>query len=343
MPLLFITRTWHGTGGLQTLSHDLWREMGKEYGKDAILCRPTHSDILGLFLFACRAFFQGLRIGRAGGHIHLGDASLCFLGAWIGIFSGAKVTVTVAGLDIVYPAWWYQLLLRWSIRRMDTVCPISEATADVVRTIGVKEEKIVRIHCGIHTQEVPQRVVSSGTKNIVLLTVCRLVTRKGVDWFLHQVFPLLVAKYPTIQYRIVGEGPEREVIEELIEEWHFGNRVHLLGRVDDQVKNAEMLAADILIVPNIRMDSNMEGFGIVCIEASARGLPVAAARIDGLTDSVREGETGCFFDPEHPAEAAAAIDTMIHSAFDPSAVAKATKAHYDWSVLFPVYRDTVFR
>ncbi len=317
--------------------------MEKEYGNHAKLCRPAGRGFLGLFPFAFRAFFQGLTIGRAGGHIHLGDASLCSLGALIKMLTGAKVTVTVAGLDIVYAASWYQMLLRSSLPKMDLICPISKATADHLRRMGVADSQIRVIPCGLHTENLPCRTRIPLKQNPVLLTVCRLVPRKGIAWFLHQVFPLLAEVYPGLQYRIIGEGPERDTIEAVVKEWHFEKRVHLLGEVSNEQRDAELLAADVLVVPNIRTDSNMEGFGIVCIEASARGLPVAAARIDGLMDSVRDNETGCFFNPEHPAEAAAMINTMIIDPFDPSTVASVTKAYYDWSVLFPVYRDSVFR
>lgn len=322
------------------MSRDLWREIENRYGVDASVCYPKRRGVVSLVGFACRSLIAGLRAGKST-HIHLGDASLCPLGVLIVAVTGAKVSVTVAGLDVIYNAWWYQPLLRWSIRRMNTVCAISQAAADAAEKRGVPKSRIVIIPCGIDTQNLPLRPSPSPNPNpnIVLLSIGRLISRKGIAWFTDQVMPLLLETYPTLQYRIVGDGPERSVIEDSIDRRGLAAHVTLLGSCDDEERDAEILGADLLIVPNISVPGDIEGFGIVCIEASARGLPVAAANREGVRDAVQERETGRFFESGNAADATRVIGEMLRTPFDPLEVEQATAIHYDWARLFPLYEN----
>lgn len=336
-----MTRTWQGTGGLQRLSRDLWQEMEKAYGHEAAVCHPSRLGLLALVSFAVRALVQGIRAGRST-HIHLGDASLSPLGALMSAITGAKVSVTVAGLDVIYGAWWYQPLIRWSLPRLHRVCSISRATEQEVLKRGVLPERSVVIPCGIHTAHLPSRV-SVSHEVPRLISVCRLVPRKGIAWFIEEVMPLLLADMPSLQYSVIGEGPEMSRIAQSIHARGLVSSVHLLGNCDDVARDTALIDADLLVVPNVHIAGDMEGFGIVCIEASARGVPVAAAHIEGVADAVLERETGRFFESGNAADAARVIRQMIAVPFDPLEIEQATALQYDWVRLFPLYHDAVFQ
>lgn len=305
------------------------------------MCHPSRWGLLALISFAVRAFVQGIRAGRST-HIHLGDASLSPLGALMSAITGAKVSVTVAGLDVIYGAWWYQPLIRWALPRLHRVCSISHATEVEVLKRGVKRENSVMIPCGIHTARLTARIPVSHEAP-QLISVCRLVPRKGIAWFIEEVMPLLLADIPTLQYSIMGDGPEKARLEQIIQSNQLASSVHLLGNCDDLTRDRALFDADLLVVPNIHIPGDMEGFGIVCIEASARGLPVAAANIEGVADAVLERETGRFFEAENPADAARVIRQMIAVPFDPLEIEQATALQYDWVRLFPLYHDAVFQ
>jgi len=339
--VLFITRTWHGIGGLQRLSRDLWREMEKKYGSQAAVIHPSKPGFLALIAFACRSIFRGLRAGQSV-HIHLGDASLCPLGVIISAITGARISVTVAGLDVIYARWWYQWLLRRSLPTMHCVCCISEATAIEVRKRGVRDDRIVVIPCGINTSNLPVRS-SNSNLNPTLLMIGRLIPRKGAVWFVDQVLPPLLKRMPHLQLRIIGDGPDRPFLERLIRCNCLGDHLVLLGAVDDDRRNKEILAADLFLMPNIPVRGDSEGFGIVCIEASARGLPVVASRLEGITEAVIEGETGQFFKAGDVDDCIRVITDALTYPLDPVQVAAATKAHYDWSHLIERYATDVFR
>ncbi len=342
MQILFFTRTWHGTGGLQQLSHDLWREIKKQYGADAELVCPRSSGIFSLMMFAVRALWIGIRSGRSV-HIHLGDGSLCPLGAIITGITGAKVSVTVAGLDVIYNRRWYQWLLRQSLPYMDRICCISKATADEVHKRGISDDRIVIIPCGIDETHLasPSHNPLPITHN--LLIIGRFIQRKGTVWFVDKVMPLLLKKKPDVHLTLLGDGPDRPLLQKLIRCNCLGDHITLLGAGDNAVREKAFADASLFVMPTIPVQGDMEGFGIVCIEASARGIPVVASRLDGVQDAVMENQTGSFFVPGNAEDCVRAMIDALDYPLDPQDVAAATKAHYDWSLLIDRYKTDVFR
>lgn len=354
--LLFITRKWDGHGGMQQLSRDLWRGMQETYGECARLCIQTQSPFFVtryslLVTFVGRAVVLGVIAVWRGGHVHLGDAALAPFGWFLKKVGRGRVTITVCGLDVIWPRWWYQWLLRGTLPYLDRVVCISRATAEEVRRRGVSEEKIVVIPCGVWGPchgEVPRD--TAGPRTITaptLLTIGRLVARKGVLWFVREVVPILLRDLPHLQYWIVGSGSQELLIKKFVQEKGLEHCVHLLGELDDARREECFALADLLVVPNIPVTGDMEGFGIVCIEASARGIPVVAARCGGLSDAVIEGETGRFFTSGDAGDCARVVKEVLGH-FDRfsvtrNAVARATLEHYGWPRLFRRYHDEVFR
>lgn len=358
--LLFITRKWDGHGGMQQLSRDLWRGMEQEYGERARLCVSS-----GGCYWLLRSMFLSVRILRRGGHVHLGDAALAPFGWFLKKVGRGRVTVTACGLDVVWPRWWYQWVLQRTLPRMDCVVCISRATAAEVRRRGVGEEKIVVIPCGVWSVErgtgqhspacrqagLPRQIRTVSVRAPccpvpLLLTIGRLVARKGVLWFVREVVPILLRDLPHLQYWIVGSGSQELLIKKFVQEKGLEHCVHLLGELDDARREECFALADLLVVPNIPVTGDMEGFGIVCIEASARGIPVVAARCGGLSDAVIEGETGRFFTPGNVGDCARVVKEVLGH-FDRlsvtrNAVARATLEHYGWPNLFQRYRDEIF-
>lgn len=316
----------------------MWRELERKYGAEAAVVYPSGQGVWPLIVFACRSVLRGLRAGRSV-HIHLGDASLCPLGAVITSLTGAKVSVTVAGLDVIYNRRWYQWLLRHSFPKMHRVVCISEATANAVRTRGAADDRVVVIPCGINTSNLPVRSLNL---NLNLLTIGRLIPRKGVVWFVDTVVPELLKQIPRLRIRVIGDGPDRPFLETLVRCHCLRDHLVLLGAVPDEERDAEILAADLLIMPNIPVEGDMEGFGIVCIEASARGLPVVASRLEGLKQAVIDGQTGRFFSPGDTEDCVRAITDALKYPLNPLEVAACTKAHYDWSSLIERYAADVF-
>ncbi len=337
MRIIFITRSWHGIGGMQRLSKDLWRGISETYGDEAMLLHPYKEGITWLLPFAFRAFFRGM----CADHIHLGDASLAPLGVLIKRFSKARVTVTLCGLDTFYSACWYQWLLRHSLPRLDHIVCISGVLRDRAIKIGVSEDRITVIPCGVWPEDV--RAISSHKKSDhpVIVTVGRLIPRKGVLWFLENVLPELLKKMPTVEYRIIGDGPDIAAIRSVLLEKKLSHAVCIFSSASDAKRDHLLLSSNLMLVPNISVLGNGEGFGIVCIEAAVRGIPVVAARIEGLRDSVIEGKTGHFFESGNAQDCIAIIEEMMKQPLSTDVIRKTAIETYDWHTLFQRY-DAIF-
>lgn len=116
-----------------------------------------------------------------------------------------------------------------------------------------------------------------------------MVKRKGHAWFVDAVMPRLVSN---IVYVILGDGPERESVQRAVDTHGLGGRVVLLGRQPDTILDVAYAAADLFVMPNIPVHGDMEGFGIVLLEANAMGLPAIGADLEGIRDVIQDGENG---------------------------------------------------
>jgi glycosyltransferase involved in cell wall biosynthesis len=291
-----------------------------------------------------RALLCGIVAAWRGVHGHLGDAALAPLGHLLKRL-GAEVTVTVYGLDLRWPPPWYQWLLHRTLPSLDRIVCISHATAAHAMHCGVSPERISVIPPGVWDDSRSQK--SDGRWKLqdtgsVLLTVGRLTPRKGHTWFLREVFPRLLHQFQDIQYLIIGSGPEENLIKKIVQDRRLGSRVHLLGSVPDRERDKLYASADLFVMPNLARKNDMEGFGLVCIEASAHGLPVAAARLEGVCDAVREGETGRFFEPGNAADCVRVITEMLHAPLPRNRVSCVTLEHFNWQCLARRYREEVF-
>lgn len=332
-PILFIARSWHGHGGMQRLNRDVVRHVGGS--RAAFLCiHPDHNTIGSLLVFCIRSLITAAHWRGKDARIHLGDAAVLPLGVMFAWLGGMKLSVTACGLDVIYPNRFYQMLIRRCLRSVDHVICISAATAEKVRKRGVLADRITIIPCGIDLSPMPE---STERSPHLLLTVGRLVRRKGVAWFLKEVFPRLLAENSDLHYCIVGNGPDRRCILSIIRKLRLQNSVTLMTNASDQDRLELMRSARLFIAPNIAVRGDMEGFGIVCLEAAAAGLPVAAARIEGLQDAVIDGETGRFFASGNAGDCARVITQMIRDPLKNADVHSAVTDLFAWSRLAPLY------
>ncbi|MDZ7682333.1 MAG: glycosyltransferase [Fodinibius sp.] len=123
----------------------------------------------------------------------------------------------------------------------------------------------------------------------MLLTVGRKVKRKGHEWFIREVMPKLDRE---VVYVTVGDGPEFEHVQQAAEESAYSDRIFLLGRQPDEVLKQAYAAADLFVMPNIPVEGDMEGFGIVLLEANMARTPAVAADLEGIKDVISQGDNG---------------------------------------------------
>jgi len=101
-----------------------------------------------------------------------------------------------------------------------------------------------------------------------------------------------VRKREHVIYLVAGEGPLRREIEKSIHKVSMEKYAILLGKVDDETLKLAYNSSDVLVMPNIKVEGDMEGFGIVALEAASCGVPVVASALEGIKDAIKNGENG---------------------------------------------------
>ncbi len=194
------------------------------------------------------------------------------------------------GRDVTLPGAYQRLLVRHVLRALDAVLPVSRATASECAARGMPKARVHVIPNGVDTRRFRTNGEPGETgESFLLSSVGRLVERKGFAWFVGNVMPLLPE---CVHYHIAGSGPERSVIAERISRLDQGHRVKLLGRLPDAAICSLYHRTDLVIMPNIAVPGDLEGFGVVMLEATASGTPVVAANLEGIQDVVTEGING---------------------------------------------------
>lgn len=288
----YVTRKYPpSVGGMERLAYQIATAL---HAGPAPVVIASSGSRLGLPFFVAWAAIRIAwgRFRRNISVLYLGDPVLAILGSLVRE-RGIPLVVTVHGLDILYPSPMYQAYLqRWFWGRFDCYIAISHFVEGLLRERGMLPSRIEIVPPGI---DVPDRAPAAAPPRAtgpVLLAIGRLVPRKGLAWFVEAVAPRLFASYPNATLVIAGSGPEQDRIAAAATGAGISRNVELLGYVNDQQKRDLLAACDAVIMPNIPTPGDVEGFGLVALEAGAAGKPVFVADLEGLRDAVREGENG---------------------------------------------------
>lgn len=226
--------------------------------------------------------------------------------------AGAPTVTLFYGVELRWVARGMRILrgfLRWAIRRSDEVVAISSYTANEVRKLVDRPVEVIP-----YTFELPaagKRIARDGNRALEILTVGRLVERKGVV-HLVEALAQLPRDVPA-RLIVIGEGPESPRIAARARELGVSERVELRGRQPDDALRAAYASADVFVLPAI-IDArgDTEGLGVVLLEAMNFGVPVIASAAGGIVDIVIDGKTGLLVPAADPGALAAAISRIAH-------------------------------
>lgn len=239
--------------------------------------------------------------------------------AWLAwLVARVPYAVLVHGLDVTLAresAW-----KRWLVARVfasaQSVVANSEAVAKRVHETWSTVHPIVMTP-GVEARRFPDRETAREGLGVevqkrVVVTIGRLISRKGMDTLIQAMRHL-----PGVELLMVGDGPERASLEKLVAACAPG-RVSILGEVSDEVRDQVLAAADVFAFLPRDEVRDIEGFGIVCLEAALAGLPVVATQVGGVGEAFIDQETGLAVPSQDPQAAAEAI----HRLFEDPAYAK---------------------
>jgi phosphatidyl-myo-inositol dimannoside synthase len=249
-----------------------------------------------------------------------------------GIGRVRQVAIAAHGRELLLAPWrtsriaqhGYDAVRRRTLTAADRVLAGSEYTAGLARELGVKDERVHVTRYGTDPERF--RPVDASllrerlglTGRAVLLTIARLVERKGIDSVL-RALPAVRRAVPNVAYVVGGDGPERERLGALAHELGVLDAVSFVGAVTDEELARWYCLADVFVMPSRSDPPDVEGFGIVFLEAGACERPVVAARAGGVPDAVADGVSGLLVTPGDGEELAQKLVELLR---DPARAAE---------------------
>ncbi|MBT8090967.1 MAG: glycosyltransferase family 4 protein [Gammaproteobacteria bacterium] len=272
-------------------------------GVRTIECPPSP------FSFLTLALLRGWRSIRSASFDAVvgGSGLVAPVTAFLSRVSKARSVVFVHGLDLVVDNRIYQHLFVPFLRRHDLLIANSQNTRRIATDKGCQASRISVLHPGstIPPESLLQdaasiRVKLGFEKKKIVLFVGRMVRRKGLAEFLEKAWPRIVVRQPDAMLLIVGDSPDNALLQDpqgarrlmAAIERCAGDTVRFLGTVEDGMLWDCYAAADVLVFPLIRVRGDVEGFGMVAIEAAACGTPTVAFPVGGVVDAVVDGVNG---------------------------------------------------
>ncbi|OUR83150.1 TetR family transcriptional regulator [Cycloclasticus sp. 46_120_T64] len=351
MRVLFISRAYPPTiGGIENQNEALARHLAKvsncqvianKYGKKAL------PFFIPLTLIKAIMLLKKIDI------ILLGDGVAAIIGWLIKLVTNKPVVCVLHGLDVTWQNKVYQKLwVSFFFNRIDHFIAVSQSTKEITIKAGIPEQKISVIPNGVEEspitplskEELSQKLNISLDDKFILLSLGRLIKRKGVLWFIENVVTTLPKD---ILYLVAGNGPDKRHLESAIKHHKLTGQVFLLGSVNNLIKESLFTHSNLFIQPNIPVKNDVEGFGITQLEAGIRGLPSLSSNLEGISDAIQEGKNGWLVEPLNKQEFSRVINErkilLGNSTPFKLSVIQHCKNNFEWPSIAHRYSNTLLQ
>ena len=233
----------------------------------------------------------------------------------------------IVALTHGHEVWWakvppFSFALRFMSRHIDAITYLGEYTkGEISKALSQAEiSKLVQIAPGIDVEHfVPTdssklRAELGLADKSVIISVGRLVHRKGQDKLI-AALPAIKVAVPNVHLVLVGVGPHQDYLEKLALKLNVSDCITFIGRINYAELPKYICIGDIFAMPSRSrfFGLEVEGLGIVYLEASSCGLPVVGGKSGGAPDAVLIGETGLVVDGTKPAEIAEACIELLNN------------------------------
>ena len=233
----------------------------------------------------------------------------------------------IVALTHGHEVWWakvppFTFAIRHMSKNIDAITYLGDYTRGEISKALSKADtsKLVQIAPGIDvdhfipTDSSKLRAELGLTDKSVIISVGRLVHRKGQDKLI-AALPAIKSAVPNVHLVLVGVGPHQDYLEKLALKLKVSDCVTFIGRINYAELPKYICLGDIFAMPSRSrfFGLEVEGLGIVYLEASACGLPVVGGKSGGAPDAVLVGETGMVVDGTNSSEIAdACIELLIN-------------------------------
>ncbi|MCL4543843.1 MAG: glycosyltransferase family 4 protein [Chloroflexi bacterium] len=250
----------------------------------------------------------------------LGHSGLLLFSGWVvsRIFRCPYVAWILGTETVRAQRSWRGMLHNAILRRAAFVVVISDYSRRLALEAGVRPRRIAKILPPVDVSQFSLGAKAAARARLALLnrptllSVSRIRYYKGHDVVI-RALPSIRTQFPDILYLIAGSGPDTPRLEELVSSLGVQAQVRFLGAIPDNELPDLYRSADVFVLPSRESEEygDVEGFGIVYVEAGACGIPVIGGRSGGVSDAVIDGVTGLLVDPESPAEVSQAITYLL--------------------------------
>jgi len=383
MEILFVSHKYPpATGGMEKQSFELINNLSKhpQVQIHMLVYRKGEESLLKFFWNLNSNILRTLELHPNIQLIHFNDGLIASLALFHSGYKHLKRVVTLHGLDVVFPLRYFQKKILPRCNEYDHIITVSSATAKAAIRRGISEDKITVIKNGVDhdiakSRPAPLEQIKHYYPQIDLnkkymVTLGRPVKRKGFAWLLREVVPqmpsdfqllmigpfnqkasftektlrLLPKKIFHLVTLFLGYPSDESEIRKLLQDPIIDSRVKHLGKVPFHHLQSLLGHASAFLMPNIQVPGDMEGFGLVCLEASVAGTLVLASSLEGITDAVQHQKNGILLPSNDSDRWVDQLNAVLDNTDGYQVLAKSYQAfsleHYGWEIMASSYLQT---
>jgi glycosyltransferase involved in cell wall biosynthesis len=371
MKILFITHKFPpSVGGMEKQSYELISRFDES---KIVLAHKGDESIIVFFLKLRSRVKKILKQHNDIEIIHLNDGLMAAAFTMLCPKVKVKTVATLHGLDVVFPLGIYQKYIFPKVAlNIDKFICVSNATYNECVNRNIVKDKLKVVSNGV---DVKRSIVNFDPINIdstlrkygisstdsLIIGVGRPVRRKGFSWFAQNVLNILPNNYKYIHIGhiqdeksnfllpsslhkkwqlFMGATSDASALKVLSLKPEYKDRLILAGRVSDEERDILISQARVVIMPNIYDPGDMEGFGLVALEAAIYGKVVLVSAIEGLTDAIHDGKNGYHVASGNVSAWQNAIVKYCekNTLYD-ERIRQYTIDNYSWQIMVNGYRD----
>jgi glycosyltransferase involved in cell wall biosynthesis len=247
------------------------------------------------------------------------------LGCVISRLRRLPLLVTLHGTDVglINKNLLFAFLARWVFKHATGITVVSNfIKSQLVGKLGVPPEKIFVLPMPIDTEKIYKKKVPPSERRMILC-VARLTKQKNLGTLV-RAFHEVYQKHKDIELVIIGEGPEKDNLLDLIRKLDLEDSVFVYGLIRQEELNDYYNKSEMVVLPSID-----EGFGLVLVEEQWVKKPVIGANSGGIPDIIEDGKSGILFTRQDPVNLATAMERILS---DENLASRLSEAGYESAV-----------